>query len=109
MANINSSNPGAAAKRKKMNGMKYTYLDYLNGEIGIKESDVNAIAQSGDNGPAVCEAIEAGYITPQFDEYSDAQLFDAVRCLCDGAECDTRSDAIEWLTWIAAWDIAEEE
>lgn len=89
--------------------MKTAYIDYINAEIGVKEEDVNAIAQSGDNGEAVRNAIAKGYITLQFDKYSDAQLFEAVRCLCDGAECDTRSNAIEWLTWVAAWDIAEEE
>lgn len=89
--------------------MKTAYIDYIYAEIGVKEEDVNAIAQSGDNGEAVRNAIAKGYITPQFDKYSDAQLFDAVRRLCDGAECTTRKEAIEWLTWVAAWDIAEEE
>lgn len=89
--------------------MKTAYIDYIYAEIGVKEEDVNSIAQSGDNGDAVRNAIAKGYIMPQFDKYSDVQLFDAVRRLCDGAECTTRKEAIECLTWVAAWDIAEED
>lgn len=53
--------------------MKTAYIDYIYAEIGVKEEDVNAIAQSGDNGEAVRNAIAKGYIMPQFDKYSDAQ------------------------------------
>ena len=87
--------------------MEYAYLDYIHVELGIKEEHVQAIAQSGSNDAAVAEAMTDGYIAEQLTNKSDAELYRAVDALCDGAVCESRDDAIKYLAWIAAWDIAE--
>lgn len=87
--------------------MEYTYLDYIHVELGIKPEHVRAIAQSGSNNAAVAEAVSDGYIAEQLTNKSDAELYRAVDALCDGAVCESRDDAIKYLAWIAAWDIAE--
>ncbi len=89
--------------------MKYTYLDYLYHEIGLKIEDVKAIAQSGSNDDAVREVAKEQYIQDQLKDLSDRWLISAADGLCDSPENNTnRQAAIAWLVWMAAWDIFEE-
>lgn len=89
--------------------MKYTYLDYLCYEIALEIKDVKAIAQSGSNDDAVREVAKEQYIQDQLKGFSDRWLISAADSLCDSPENNTnRQAAIEWLVWMAAWDIFEE-
>ena len=87
--------------------LQYTYLDYLNMEVGIAPEDVEAIAQSGDNENAARELLSEDYFTSQFDGVDDERLIDAATRLSDEAEIEDREDALMYIGWIAAWNIAD--
>lgn len=89
--------------------MKYTYLDYLYLEIGLEEEDVKAIAQSGSNDEAAEEVSKKQYVIDQLKGSLTRKLIDAVKSLCDDPNVDDRETAIEYIVWIVAWNIAEEE
>lgn len=92
------------------NEIKYTYLDCreFGLEIGVKQSDVSAICNSGDNDADVTEVCTQSYIIDQFNSKTDAELHSAVGYLGDDAKRDSRQEAIEFIVWVAAWNIFDE-
>lgn len=87
--------------------MEYTYLDYLHIELGLEKADVEDVPLSGRADDA-CDAIaNKEYVKKQLEKFSDDELSDAVKKICDDPEIAGRHTAISYLIWVAALDIKE--
>jgi hypothetical protein len=90
-----------------MDNLLYDYLDYLNREIGLLPEDVAMVPLSGRADNACAEIAGKQYVIDQFAGVSDTKLFKAVKCLCDDPTVTSRKDAIEYIVWLVACNIKE--
>lgn len=88
--------------------MSYAYLDYLYVEIGLLAEDVDAVPLAGNADDACSELAEKQYIIDQLAHIPDEQLYNAVGKMCDHPEITSRKHAIEYIVWMAACNIQEE-
>lgn len=93
---------------------RFDYLDYLGAEIYLHEKDVQEICHSGPNDAEVAEVSAKNYVIEQFAQFSDDELFDAVKkmVLYDAVSPEeyphNRQESIQWLVWYIAWNIFDE-
>ena len=92
------------------NEIEYTYLDCrgFGLEIGVNKLDITAICNSGDNSIKLTEVCKQLYIVDQFTNKTDDELHSAIDYLGDSAKCEDRQGAIEFITWVAAWNIFDD-
>lgn len=80
--------------------------------LAMKGSDILAIAQSGDNGPA-CERVKSEkYIRHQLDKFSDEEIRNVIdECGADYSEEELRdrNENESRLLWLAAWNAADDD
>lgn len=88
--------------------MLYSYVDYLYKEIGLRKADIETICHSGNNDQAVKMVCSQSYVIEQFKDISDSDLMRVANSLSDGSIIDDRSNAIEFIIWVVAWDICDE-
>ena len=88
--------------------LKYYYLDYLCREVGLRTEDIDSVPLSG-HADDVCSAIaDKEYVIKQFEDLPFEKLKEIVCSLCDNPEITTRKHAIEYIVWIVACNIKEE-
>lgn len=92
--------------------LKYTCIETPSfcKEIGLKPSDVDAIAVSGNNDLAVAETARQDYVMSQFNGINTNDLISACSYLGDGYDAhNDRQKAIEFIVWYGAWNISEDD
>lgn len=77
-------------------------------EIGLIREDVESIAVGGGNDEAVHETAGKDYAATQFASEDTAKMIEACAYLGDGYVTTDRQKAIEFIVWMAAWDIADD-
>lgn len=88
---------------------QYYYLDYLYREIGLLPEDIESVPESGSGDDACSVIADRGYVQQQLADIPDDKLFEIVKSLCDDPELTTRKHAIEYIVWMAALGIKEEQ
>lgn len=92
--------------------LKYTCIETptLCKEIGLTQSDVDAIAVSSNNDIAVAEVTKQDYVQSQFNGIDTDDIIKACSYLGDGYDAhNDRQKAIEFIVWYGAWNISEDE
>lgn len=88
---------------------QYYYLDYLYREIGLLPEDIETVPESDCADDACSVIADKGYVQKQLEDIPDDKLFEAVKSLCDNPELTTRKHAIEYIVWMVALGIKEEQ
>lgn len=89
--------------------LEFTYIEGI--ELGISKDDVSLICHSGSNDDEVAKVANKKYIKEQLKRYSDEKLIEAIGYVItdDLTDIDTRQKKEEYIVWIAAWNIFDEQ
>lgn len=93
---------------KEMN-LKYNYIEGV--ELGLTEEDIVYICHSGSNDSEVAEVTQKDYVQEQLKKYDEEALMRAVKAyITDNLEdIDTWQKKEEYVVWLVAWNIFEEQ
>lgn len=95
------------SKASKNEKLLYTYFDHLYREVGLTRKDIKSVPASGPADDACSVIADKEYVKQQFADMTFEQLRQVVCALCDNPEITSRKEAIMFLVWVAALDIAE--
>lgn len=89
--------------------LKYDYIEGF--ELGLAEEDIEFICHSGSNDSEVVEVTQKDYVQEQLRKYDEEALMQAVKAyITDNLEdIDTRQKKEEYVVWLIAWNIFEEQ
>lgn len=89
--------------------LEYDYIEGI--ELGLKIEDVEGICHSGPNDADVAEVVKKDYVQEQLKKYTEEQLMKGVSAyITDNLDqIDTRQKKEEYIVWLVAWNIFDEQ